>query len=188
MLATLSISKEYHHKTTTNNAYNLGDNMSDDPNNNNHLIRTDSKVGKLVKGKLLRYARRRRLLCKNGMYLAIDKNGVHGTKDPNNPYAEIQVLSIGSDMLALWGTRAGLYLAVDTESGKIYTTSEEGKHCVFIETFTKDFNNIFESYKSVYDNQAKYIALNSQNKLAMTDHNEAKPDRNGKFIWELVDK
>ena len=122
------------------------------------------------------------------MYLAIDKNGVHGTKDRNNPYAEIQVLSIGSDMLAMWGTRAGLYLAVDTEKGQIYTTQDEGRHCVFIETFTSEFHNIFESYKSVYDNHAQYIALNSQNKLAMTEHENKVLDRNGQFIWELVDK
>lgn len=122
------------------------------------------------------------------MYLAIDKNGVHGTKDRNNPYAEIQVLSIGSDMLAMWGTRAGLYLAVDPEKGEIYTTPDEGRHCVFIETFTPEFHNIFESYKSVYDNHAQYMALNSQNKLTMSEHaNKARPDRNGQFIWELVD-
>jgi len=79
------------------------------------------------------------------MYLAIDKNGVHGTKDPNNPYAEIQVVSIGSDMLAMWGTRASLYLAVNSENGQVYTTSDEGRHCVFIETFTPNFYNVFES-------------------------------------------
>ena len=121
------------------------------------------------------------------MYLAIDKNGVHGTKDPNNPYAEIQVLSIGSDMVAMWGTRAGLYLAVKPDTGTIYTTADEGRHCVFIETFTPDFHNIYESYKSVYDDQAQYMALNSQNKLAIVQHT-SNPDRNGQFIWELIDK
>lgn len=121
------------------------------------------------------------------MYLAIDKTGVHGTKDPNNPYADLQVLSIGSDMLAIWGTRAGLYLAVNPDSGKIYTTADEGRHCVFIETLTADFHNIYESYKSVYEGQAQYMALNSQNKLSMTDHS-THPERNGQFIWELVEK
>ena len=121
-----------------------------------------------------------------GMYLAIDKNGVHGTKDPNNPYAEIQVVSIGSDMLAMWGTRANLYLAVDSENGQVYTTSDEGRHCVFIETFTPNFYNIFGSYKSVYDDRAQHMALNSQNKLAMTDLLK-QDDRNAQFIWELID-
>ena len=121
------------------------------------------------------------------MYLAIDKTGVHGTKDPNNPYADLYVLSIGSDMIAIWGTRAGLYLAVNPETGKIYTTAEEGRHCVFIETLTADFHNIYESYKSVYDGQAQHMALNSQNKLAMTDH-ISPAGRNAQFIWELVPK
>ena len=36
-------------------------------NNNNEIVETtDGKVEKLIKGKLLRFARKRRLLCKNG--------------------------------------------------------------------------------------------------------------------------
>jgi len=34
--------------------------------NNNTGVDSDHKVEKLIKGQLLRYARRRRLLCKNG--------------------------------------------------------------------------------------------------------------------------
>ena len=120
------------------------------------------------------------------MYLAIDKNGVHGTKDPNNPYADLQVLSIGSDMLAMWGTRAALYLAVHTETGHIYTTSDEGRHCVFIETLTPEFYSVYESYRSVYDGQPQCIELNTQNKLVMTEPGML-PGRNGQFLWELVD-
>ncbi|XP_057300548.1 fibroblast growth factor 7-like isoform X2 [Hydractinia symbiolongicarpus] len=147
---------------------------------------TEEKVEKLIKFQLLRFARKRRLLCKNGMYLAIDKNGVHGTKDPNNPYAELQVLSIGSDMLAIWGTKASLYLAVHPEDGTIYTTAEEGRHCVFIESLLPDFYSFYESYRSVYEGQPQCIQLNLQNKLDTVDIMSL-PPRSGQFIWELFD-
>jgi len=144
----------------------------------------DDKVGKLIKHQLLRFARKRRALCKNGMYLAIDKNGVHGTKDAKNPYAELQILSIGSDMLAIWGTRAALYLAIDATTGNIYTTPEEGRHCVFVESLMPDFYNIYESYKSVCEQVPQCIELNTQNKLEMTPVGHL-PGRNGQFILEI---
>ncbi|XP_047139867.1 fibroblast growth factor 6 [Hydra vulgaris] len=144
------------------------------------------KSTKLIKFQLLRFARRRRILCKNGMYLAIDKNGVHGTKDPKNPYADLQVLSIGSDMLAFWGTKACLYLAVNAQTGQIYTTPDEGQHCVFLESITPDFYNFYESYRSVYDGQPQCLILNAQNKLIIADTGTVL-EKNGQFIWELFD-
>ena len=145
---------------------------------------TNEKVEKLIKFQLLRFARRRRLRCKNGLYLAIDNTGVHGTTDPHNPCADLQVLSIGSDMLAVWGSQAGLYLAVEPESGRIYTTGQEGRHCVLIETLTPDFYSIYETYRSVYDGQPQCITLNGDNKLELTKKGLL-PGRNGQFIWEL---
>ena len=101
------------------------------------------------------------------MYLAIDKNGARGTSDPSDPHIELQVVSIGSDMFAIWGSKAALYVAVDPTNGKIYTTSDEGRQCVFMESLMPDFYNIYESYRSVYDGTPQCFELNEENRLEM---------------------
>ena len=120
------------------------------------------------------------------MYLAIDKNGARGTNDPTDPHIELQVVSIGSDMFAIWGSKAALYVAVDPTTGKIYTTSDEGRQCVFMESLMPDFYNIYESYRSVYDGTPQCFELNTENKLQMGEPG-AIPGRNGQFMWELYD-
>ena len=49
-----------------NNDKNNNNNNNKNNNNNNMIQTDDGKVEKLIKGKLLRFARKRRLLCKNG--------------------------------------------------------------------------------------------------------------------------
>ena len=158
--------------------------LGDIAEENNNVSYSEERVEKLIKLQLLRFARKRKLRCKNGLYLEIRKDGsVQGTKDGTSPYTSLQILSIGSDMIAIWGTEAMLYVSVDGD-GKVHTTDGEGRHCVFIESFSPEFYNIYESYHSVYNEEPRCLIMKDNGQLEMNPKGIL-PGRSGQFTWEI---
>lgn len=71
---------------------------------------------------LQKYTRKRQLYAKNGFYLSINPTGeVAGTSDESCLYAVLQFLSVGPDLVAIWGLKAKKYLAVDNK-GRIFSS------------------------------------------------------------------
>ncbi|KAJ7392900.1 positive regulation of brown fat cell proliferation [Desmophyllum pertusum] len=100
---------------------------------------------------LQKYTRKRQLFAKNGFYLAINSTGeVTGTSDESCLYAVLQFLSIGPDLIAIWGLKAKRYLAVDHE-GKIYATN---------------FYNIFRTCHSDNDGKGWYLSVDENGKVS----------------------
>lgn len=115
---------------------------------------------------LQKYTRRRQLFAKNGFYLAISSTGeVTGTNDESCLYAVLQFLSIGPDLIAIWGLKAKKYLAVDNK-GKIFATEAERKECVFREFFGKNFYNIFRTCHSDTDGKGWYLSVDENGKVS----------------------
>ncbi|CAH3174110.1 unnamed protein product [Porites evermanni] len=115
---------------------------------------------------LQKYTRKRQLFAKNGFYLAINSTGeVTGTSDGSCLYAVLQFLSVGPDLIAIWGLEAKKYLAVDSE-GKIFTTDAERKECVFREFFGKNFYNIFRTCHSDTDGKGWYLSIDEHGKVS----------------------
>ena len=142
------------------------------------------KIEKLIKLQLLKYSRRRRLKSKTGFYVEVRKDGsVKATKDASSPYAALQVMSIGSDMLAIWGSEAEQYLSVSPD-GDIRTSASEGRQCVFIESLGPDFYSIYESYHSVYVGEPRCLIVNDNGTLELCEQGVL-PGDNGHFIWEI---
>ncbi|XP_065057623.1 fibroblast growth factor 12-like [Rhopilema esculentum] len=153
-------------------------------NNNNNGTMPSDKIEKLIKLQLLKYSRRRRLKSKTGFYLEIrDDGSVMGTKDPKSPYTALQVMSIGSDMLAIWGTEAELYLSAGVD-GNLKTSGHEGRQCVFIESLGPDFFSIYESYHSVYVGEPRCLIVNERGELELNEQGVL-PGDNGHFMWEI---
>ena len=160
-------------------------------NNNNNNTKKSSdeempgdKIEKLIKLQLLKYSRRRRLKSKTGFYVEIRKDGsVKATKDASSPCAALQVMSIGSDMLAIWGSDAEQYLSVSPD-GNIRTSASEGRQCVFIESLGPDYYNIYESYHSVYVGEPRCLIVNENGTVALSEEGIL-PGDNGHFIWEI---
>lgn len=115
---------------------------------------------------LQKYTRRRQLFARNGFYLAISSTGeVTGTSDESCLYAVLQFLSIGPDLIAIWGLQAKKYLAVDNK-GKIFATDAERKECVFREFFGKNFYNIFRTCHSDTDGKGWYLSVDENGKVS----------------------
>ena len=156
----------------------------DGNNNRNGGEMTSDKIEKLIKLQLLKYSRRRRLKSKTGFYIEIRKDGsVKATKDESSPYAALQVMSIGSDMLAIWGSEAEQYLSV-SQDGSLRTSATEGRQCVFIESLGPDFYSIYESYHSVYVGEPRCLVVNENGTLELNEQGIL-PGENGHFIWEI---
>ena len=152
--------------------------------NNNNVDMASNKIEKLIKLQLLKYARRRRLKSKSGYYIEIRKDGsVRGTLDPSSPYTSLQVMSIGSDMFAIWGSAAELYLSVDPD-GTLKTSTNEGRQCVLIESLAPDFYSIYETYHSVFVGEPRCLVVKDNGELGL-NQNGVLPGRNGQFIWEI---
>ena len=153
-------------------------------NNNSDEDMPGDKIEKLIKLQLLKYSRRRRLKSKTGFYVEIRKDGsVKSTRDATSPYTALQVMSIGSDMLAVWGSEAEQYLSVSPD-GSIKTSASEGRQCVFIESLGPDFYSIYESYHSVYVGEPRCLIINDSGTLELNDQGVL-PGDNGHFIWEI---
>eukprot|EP00794_Sanderia_malayensis_P000533 gene533-1186_t len=145
---------------------------------------TSEKIEKLIKMQLLKYARRRRMKSKSGHYIEVRKDGtVRGTKDSKSPYTALQIMSIGSDMIAIWGTEAELYISINTE-GEVKTTSMEGRQCVFIESLGPDFYSVYESYHSVFDGNPRCLIVNAKGFIELGGKGVL-PGGEGQFIWEI---
>lgn len=115
---------------------------------------------------LQKYTRKRQLYAKNGFYLAINSTGeVTGTSDESCLYGVLQFLSVGPDLIAIWGLRAKKYLAVDNK-GKIFATDAEKKECVFREFFGKNFYNIFRTCHSDTDGKGWYLSMDEHGKVS----------------------
>lgn len=159
-----------------------------DSNNNsssgNDKEMASDKIEKLIKLQLLKYSRRRRLKSKTGFYIEIRKDGsVTATKNGDSVYVSLQVMSIGSDMLAIWGSEAEQYLCVSPD-GILKTSASEGRQCVFIESLGPDFYSIYESYHSVYTGEPRCLVVNDNGTLELNEPGIL-PGDNGHFIWEL---
>lgn len=157
--------------------------FTDAPHEINNNDVTSEKIEKLIKVQLLKYARRRRMKSKNGYFVEIRKDGsVRATKDPESPYTALQIMSIGSDMLAIWGSEAELYIAVD--GGKVTTSTVEGRQCVFIESLGQDFYSVYETYHSVFDGHPRCLMVDDAGYLELSSKGTL-PGSNGQFIWEI---
>ncbi len=162
----------------------FGDVSTELHNNNNNNEITSEKIEKLIKLQLLKYARRRRMKSKSGYYVEVRKDGtVRATKDSRSPYTALQIMSIGSDMLAVWGTEAELYISI-TPDGEVKTSTIEGRQCVFIESLGPDFYSIYESYHSVFDGQPRCLLVNDKGTVELGKSGVI-PGREGQFIWEI---
>eukprot|EP00112_Aurelia_sp_Birch-Aquarium-sp1_P026893 Seg984.6 transcript_id=Seg984.6/GoldUCD/mRNA.D3Y31 product="Fibroblast growth factor 9" protein_id=Seg984.6/GoldUCD/D3Y31 len=138
-----------------------------------------------LKKRLSLYTRSRRLLCQNGFYLEIRKDGiVQGTDDRNSPFSVLHVLSIGENMLTMWGAKAEAYLAVDHD-GYVYTTKTEGHQCVFVELFTKDFFNVYGCFQSVKEGRPKCLNILATGSAEMRDFFGV-PTNSCQFFWEML--
>lgn len=114
---------------------------------------------------LQKYTRKRQLYAKNGFYIAINATGeVTGTSDESCLNAVLQFLSIGPDLIAIWGLKAKKYLAVDNK-GKIFATEAERKECVFREFFGKNFYNIFRTCHSDADGKGWYLSVDENGRI-----------------------
>lgn len=78
--------------------------------------------------------------------------------------AVLQFLSIGPDLIAIWGLKAKKYLAVDNK-GKIFATEAERKECVFREFFGKNFYNIFRTCHSDADGKGWYLSVDENGRI-----------------------
>lgn len=115
---------------------------------------------------LQKYTRKRQMYAKNGFYLAINSTGeVTGTSDESCLYAVLQFLSVGPDLVAIWGLKAKKYLAVDSK-GKIFATEAERKECVFREFFGKNFFNLFRTCHSDTDGKGWYLSMGEHGKVS----------------------
>lgn len=161
-----------------------GNNNSKSSSSSDNEMPND-KIEKLIKLQLLKYSRRRKLKSKTGFYIEIRKDGnVKATKDASNPFTALQVMSIGSDMLAIWGSEAEQYLSVGVD-GSLRTSASEGRQCVFIESLGPDFYSIYESYHSVYVGEPRCLVVNENGTLELNEQG-ALPGDNGHFIWEMI--
>lgn len=115
---------------------------------------------------LQKYTRKRQLYARNGFYLSINPTGeVAGTKDEGSFYAVLQFLSVGPDLVAIWGLKAKKYLAVDNK-GRIFATESEKKECVFREFFGKNFFNIFRTCHADTDGKGWYLSMDESGKIS----------------------
>lgn len=87
-----------------------------------------------------------------------------GTSDESCLNAVLQFLSIGPDLIAIWGLKAKKYLAVDNK-GKIFATEAERKECVFREFFGKNFYNIFRTCHSDADGKGWYLSVDENGRV-----------------------
>ncbi|XP_066918406.1 fibroblast growth factor 10-like [Clytia hemisphaerica] len=142
----------------------------------------ENEMGEVIKQKLMKFTRPRKLRSKD-ILLAIQPNGeITSTKDPDNPYALLQVISISANMIAMWGKEAQLYMAVN-ELGQVYATETEGRDCVFVECFTPEFYNTYESYHSINHPTAKYyLTLPTPGELVQMTHDITQTST---FYWEV---
>lgn len=115
---------------------------------------------------LQKYTRKRQLYAKNGFYLSINPTGeVAGTSDESCLYAVLHFLSVGPDLVAIWGLKAKKYLAVDNK-GRIFSSEAERKECVFREFFGKNFFNIFRTCHSDTDGKGWYLSIDGCGKVS----------------------
>lgn len=149
--------------------------------------RYDVKLENLIKLQLMKYTRERRIACKTGLHLELNSRGrITATHDVKSPFGALQVISICSDMIALWGKEALAYLAVN-EEGEVYAAKNEGRDCVFIERFTQDFFNTYTSYHSAYQNQPRYLSISTSGQVQMTEF-KGKIPKEIQFMWLLPGK
>ncbi|XP_028397573.1 fibroblast growth factor 1-like [Dendronephthya gigantea] len=98
---------------------------------------------------LSKNGRRRRLFCRNGVYLRVtaDKH-VAGTTNPFDPTVVFDLIPAGGNSIKIQNVKSGLYVAID-QNGDIMTKPHADSECVFEETNNSNFYDIFKRPRSV---------------------------------------
>ena len=93
--------------------------------------------------------RRRRLFCRNGVYLRVtaDKR-VAGTTNPFDPTVVFDMIPAGPNCVKIQNVKSGLYIAID-QNGDIMTKSRADMECVFEETNNSNFYDIYKRPRNV---------------------------------------
>lgn len=147
-----------------------------------HLRRVNeqNELAKLIKLRLMKYTRSRRLVNKCGLLLQMLPTGdISATRDTFT-FLDLQVISIGANMIAFWGRESEKYLAVN-EKGEVYASQQECRDCVFIEKFTPTYFNTYETYHTVNKSIKRYLTLQSNGKVTTSAH----ASRDSMFYWEV---
>ncbi|XP_046852123.1 uncharacterized protein LOC124445442 isoform X2 [Xenia sp. Carnegie-2017] len=95
------------------------------------------------------------------------------------------VLTVGTNMIAIWGVESRLYLAID-EDGTVFTTKVESKECVFKECLTMEFFSQFETCHKNNDELAWFLSIDSNGKInAKPNLDENSSDRSLDFVVKI---
>ncbi|XP_028405121.1 fibroblast growth factor 1-like [Dendronephthya gigantea] len=134
---------------------------------------------------LLKYTRTRILQSRHGLYLELRPNGVvQTTVNIRSPFIFLQFLTVGTNMVAIWGVDSRLYLAID-EDGTVFTTKAESKECVFKEYVTGEFFSQFETCHKNEDDFAWYLSVDSNGKVTAKPDTKEHANKNLNFIVKI---
>ncbi|XP_028401508.1 fibroblast growth factor 1-like [Dendronephthya gigantea] len=107
-----------------------------------------------------RSSRRRRLICRNGYYLAVHPNGtVKGTRCKSDPYTTLEIISVGAGLVKMLGVEAELFVTID-DSGVVRATDVDSEECVFEEAVIENFFSIYRSCR--YSSERWLVSLDTK--------------------------
>lgn len=97
-----------------------------------------------MKLSLPKSGRRRRLFCRNGVYLRVAPDRrVSGTTNPFDSAVIFDIIPAGKNLIKIRNVKSGLYIAID-QNGDIVSKPSVDTECVFEET---NNNNFYDIYK-----------------------------------------